>query len=56
MGNSINIITIIMGIIIGGLLTWIIGRRQSATLFHRLRDVIMDREHVSLREEYLPKY
>lgn len=37
----------------GGLLTWAIGKVQQSHLVRELRDVLHDRQHVSLNEEFL---
>jgi len=46
-----------VSIVIGGVLTWIIGRAigkiQQIELLRKLRDAVIEREHVSLNEEFL---
>ena len=53
----ITILAMIAGIILGGLLTWIIGIIQDKILqrelISKLRDAVIDREHVSVNEEFL---
>jgi len=40
-------------VVAGALLTWIIGKAQLAHLLRRLRDMMLNKEHVSLKEEFL---
>ena len=46
-----------VSIVIGGLLTWVIGKAlgaiQQTELLKKLRDAVIDREHVSVNEEFL---
>jgi len=42
-----------VSVVVGGLLTWIIGKAQQAYLLRRLRDTVINREHVSVNEEFL---
>ena len=50
---SVAIWTSILGVALGALITWIIGHIQQGTFWQRLRNVIMDRHHVCLNEEFL---
>jgi len=47
----------VVSIVIGALLTWFIGKKlgkiHQAELLKKLRDAVLDREHVSLNEEFL---
>ena len=45
--------TTIVGVALGACITWIIGIVQQGKLWRSLRDVIMDRHHVCLNEEFL---
>jgi len=42
-----------VSVVVGGLLTWIIGKAQQVHLLHKLRDAVIDRERVSVGEEFL---
>lgn len=42
-----------VSVVIGGLLTWIIGKIQQRLLLQKLRDAVIDRERVSISEEFL---
>ncbi|MHC4206033.1 MAG: phosphoribosyltransferase family protein [Planctomycetota bacterium] len=46
-----------VSIVIGGLLTWIIGKKlgeiQQTELLNKLKDAVLDREFVSVNEEFL---
>lgn len=52
-----TVLTTIVSIIIGGFLTWLIGKiqgkRQQAELLKKLQHAVIDREHVSVNEELL---
>jgi len=47
------LLIMIVSVVVGGLLTWIIGKAQQAHLLHKLRDAVIDRERVSVNEEFL---
>lgn len=42
-----------VSVVVGGLLTWIIGKAQQVHLLYKLRDAVIDREQVSVNEEFL---
>lgn len=42
-----------VSVLVGGVLTWAIGKAQQRLLLRRLRDMVLDRERVSLSEEFL---
>lgn len=50
---SLAIWTTFLGVIFGACITWIVGYVQQDTLWRRLRDIILDRHHVCLNEEFL---
>jgi len=50
---SVAILTSILGVILGAGLTWVIGYVQQGELWRRLRNVILDKHHLSLNEEFL---
>ncbi|MHC4981924.1 MAG: hypothetical protein ACYTF6_02005, partial [Planctomycetota bacterium] len=43
----------LLGVVLGAMLTWLIGRAQWPRLLRRLKDAVIRREHVSLEEEFL---
>lgn len=51
------ILMTLVGIVAGALLTWLIGKKlgeiQQNVLLEKLRNAILDREHISVNEEYL---
>lgn len=49
----LTFLIVMVSIVLGGLLTWIIGKAQQTPLLRRLRDALIDREHVSMNEEFL---
>ena len=42
-----------VSVVVGGLLTWVIGKAQQVHLLRKLRDAVIDRERVSVSEEFL---
>jgi hypoxanthine phosphoribosyltransferase len=42
-----------VSVVLGGLLTWVIGKAQLVYLLQRLTDMVMDRERVSVNEEFV---
>jgi len=52
--NVVSILlTTFIGVLVGACLTWIIGYTQQTSLWRRLRNVLMDKRHVCLNEEFL---
>lgn len=47
------LLTTVMGIVVGACLTWIIGYTQQNSLWRRLRNVLVDKRHVCLNEQFL---
>ena len=43
----------LVSVIVGGLLTWFFGRIQEFRLVHKLKDAVIDRERISVGEEFL---
>jgi hypoxanthine phosphoribosyltransferase len=48
-----TLLAALVGAVLGGGLTWVIGKIQMQDLLRRLVDVLRDRWHVSLEEEFL---
>jgi hypothetical protein len=48
-----SLIITLVGVCVGALLAWIIGKLQQIRLLQKLQDMWMDRERVSLNEELL---
>jgi hypothetical protein len=53
MEDWITLLAAFVGAIVGGILTWIIGKIQQKNFLQRLKDALRDRWHVSLDEEFL---
>jgi len=53
MGIWLALLIMMLGIVLGGLVTWIIGKVQQIHLLRQLRDAVIDRERVSVNEEFL---
>ncbi len=52
--NALSILlTTLIGVVVGACLTWIIGYTQQNSMWRRLRNVLMDKRHVCLNEEFL---
>lgn len=49
----ITLLSTIIGVLLGGFLTWWVGKRQQPELVERLRGMVLDRQHVSLDEEFV---
>ena len=47
------LLIMMVSVVVGGLLTWIIGKAQQIHLLRKLRDAVIDRERVSVSEEFL---
>jgi hypoxanthine phosphoribosyltransferase len=43
----------VLGVVLGGLITWCVGRRLQPELVGRLREMVLDRRHVCLNEEFV---
>lgn len=53
MGTCGILITAIIGIVAGALLAWVIGELQQRRVLHKLKEMVKDRQHVCLNEEFL---
>ena len=57
MGIWFALLIAMVGVVLGGLLTWIIGKYQSKShrkeLLKELQNAVLNREHVSVNEEFL---
>ncbi len=53
MGIWFALLIAMVSVVVGGLLTWIIGKAQQSYLLNKLRDAVIDREQVSVNEEFL---
>ena len=43
----------LVSVVIGGILTWVISKIHEISLLHKLKDAVIDRERVSINEEFL---
>ena len=48
----ITVLVMMVGVVLGGLITWIIGKTQLHHLLRRLRDMLCFKERVSINEEF----
>ncbi len=53
MGIWLALLIALVSVVVGGLLTWVISRISEIRLIHKLRDAVIDRERVSINEEFL---
>jgi hypothetical protein len=53
MGIWLAVLVAMVSVIVGGLLTWINGKVQQINLLRKLRDAVIDRERISVGEEFL---
>ncbi|MCJ7502895.1 MAG: hypothetical protein MUP80_07540 [Acidobacteriia bacterium] len=48
----LGLVFMTIGVVCGGIVTWLLGNRQQRKLIERLKDLLLDRQHVSLSEEF----
>lgn len=48
----ITVLVMMIGVVLGGLVTWAIGKTQLRYLLRRLRDMLRSKERVSINEEF----
>lgn len=46
-----SLLLALFSVVLGGILTWVIGKAELTYLLRRLKDAVMNREYVSLNEE-----
>ena len=49
----ISLLIMIVGVVLGGLLTWVITKISEVRLLDKLKDAVIDRERISINEEFI---